>query len=176
MNMPDTSDHLLVIDPCPETQACIAHLLQDRGYSVVAAHDPAAALAAIDSAAPDIVLTDLFLPAAAGLALVKKLKARHDPCPLIVMAHDAPEALVLEALRVGAADYLHKPITEEELAHAVQRARNLSPGDPADLPGLCRCEHRVTVDSDPAGSSKQRRRHYLPCNVCIFRERCKNCS
>ncbi|MBX3303991.1 MAG: response regulator [Nitrospira sp.] len=149
MNGLDSSDRLLVIDPCPETQACIAHLLQGRGYSVVAAHDLVAALTSIDSAAPDIVLTDLFLPDAAGLTLVKELKARHDPCSVIVMAQDAPEALILEALRVGAADYLPKPITEEELVHAVQRARNVLPGDPADLPGLCRCEYRVTVDSDP---------------------------
>lgn len=150
MNTPDPSERLLVIDPCQETQACIAHLLQGRGYSVVAVHDTAAALAAIDSAVPDIVLTDLLLPAAAGLALVKELKARHDPCPVIVMAHDAPESLILEALRVGAADYLHKPITEDELVPAVQRACDLPSGDPADLPGLCGCDYRITVDSDPA--------------------------
>ncbi len=150
MNGSDHSDHLLVIDPSPETQASIAHLLQGRGYSVVAVHDPVAALATIDAAAPDIVLTDLFLPDAAGLTLVKELKARHDPCPVIVMAHDAPEPLILEALRVGAADYLPKPITEEELAQAVQRARGLLPGDLCDLSGLCRSEYHLTVDSDPA--------------------------
>jgi CheY-like chemotaxis protein/anti-sigma regulatory factor (Ser/Thr protein kinase) len=150
MNMPDTSDHLLVIDSCPETQAHIAQHLQGRGFSIVAVHDPTAALATIDSAAPDIVLTDLFLPDASGLRLVKELKARHDPCPVIVMARDAPEPVILEALRVGAADYLHKPIAEEELAHAVHRALGLLPGDLADLPGVCRSEYSLTVDSDPA--------------------------
>ncbi|NJN69739.1 MAG: response regulator [Nitrospira sp.] len=150
MNMLDTSDHLLVIDSCPETQARIAQHLQGRGVCIVAVHDPATALATIDSAAPDIVLTDLFLPDAAGLRLVKELKARHDPCPVIVMARDAPEPMILEALRVGAADYLHKPIAEEELAHAVQRARGLLSGDLADVPGVCRSEYSLTVDSDPA--------------------------
>lgn len=149
MNTPDPSEQLLVIDSCPETQACIAHLLQGRGYSVVAAPHPAAALATIDSAAPDIVITDLFLPEAAGLTLLKALKARHELCPVIVMAKDAPEPMIVEALRVGAADYLHKPVTEEELAHALQRARDLLPGDLADLPGLCRSDYRLTVDSDP---------------------------
>ena len=149
MNILGHSDQLLVIDPCPETQARITQHLQGRGFSVITAQHPAAALTAIDSAAPDIVLTDLFLPDAAGLTLVKELKARHEPCPVIVMAQDAPEPLILEALRVGAADYLPKPIAEEELAHAVQRARNLLPTNPADLPGLCRSEYRLTVDSDP---------------------------
>ena len=150
MNTPDHSDHLLVIDPCPETQARIANLLQGRGYSVVAVHDPAAALASIDSSAPNIVVTELFLPDAAGLTLVKELKARHESCPVILMAQEAPEPVILEALRAGAADYLHKPIREEELIQAIQRARSLFPGDPADLPGLCRSEYQLTVDSDPA--------------------------
>lgn len=146
----EPSDHLLIIDPCPETHALIVQHLQGRGFSVLAAQDPRAALATIDTAAPDIVLTDLFLPDAAGLALVKELKARQDPCPVIVMAQDAPESLILESLRAGAADYVHKPVTEEELAHAIQRVRGLLPGDLSDLPGLCRSEYRLTVDSDPA--------------------------
>lgn len=149
MNTPTTSDHLLVIDPCPDTQARIAEQLQGRGYSVVAASDPNTALTTIDMAAPDIVITDLFLPEATGLTLLKELKARHELCPVIVMAKDAPEPMIVQALRIGAADYLHKPVTEEELAHALQRARTLLPGDLADIPGVCRSEYRLTVDSNP---------------------------
>lgn len=150
MNALTTRDHLLVIDPCPETQARIAEQLQGRGFSVVAAPDPISALTTIDMTAPDIVITDLFLPEATGLTLLKELKVRHELCPVIVMAKDAPEPLIVQALRIGAADYLHKPVTDEELAHALQRARNLLPGDLADIPGLCRSEYRLTVDSDPA--------------------------
>ncbi len=149
MNTLTTSDHLLVIDPCPDTQARIAEQLQGRGFSVVAASDPTTALTTIDMAAPDIVITDLFLPEATGLTLLKELKARHELCPVIVMAKDAPEPMIVQALRIGAADYLHKPVTDEELAHALQRARNLLPGDLADIPGLCRSEYRLIVDSDP---------------------------
>lgn len=144
-----TSDHLLVIDPCPDTQARIAEQLQGRGFSVVAASDPTTALTMIDMAAPDIVITDLFLPEATGLTLLKELKSRHERCSVIVMAKDAPEPMIVQALRIGAADYLHKPVTEEELAHALQRARNLLPGDLSDIPGLCRSEYRLTADSNP---------------------------
>lgn len=150
MNTLTTSDHLLVIDPCPDTQARIAEQLQGRGFSVVAASDPTTALTTIDMAAPDIVITDLFLPEATGLTLLKELKTRHERCSVIVMAKDAPEPMIVQALRIGAADYLHKPVTEEELAHALQRARNLLPGHLEDIPGLCRSEYRLTVDSDPA--------------------------
>ncbi|MBX3330711.1 MAG: response regulator [Nitrospira sp.] len=149
MNTLMTSDHLLVIDPCPDTQARIAEQLQGRGFSVVAVSDPTTALTTIDIAAPDIVITELFLPEATGLTLLKELKARHELCPVIVMAKDAPDLMIVQALRIGAADYLHKPVTEEELAHALQRARNLLPADFADIPGLCRSEYRLTVNSEP---------------------------
>jgi len=149
MNTLTTSDHLLVIDPCSDTQARIAEQLQGRGFSVVAASDLTTALTMIDMAAPDIVITDLFLPEATGLTVVKELKARHELCPVIVMAKDAPEPMIIQALRIGAADYLHKPVTGEELVLTLQRARNLMPGDLGDIPGVCRAEYRLTVDSDP---------------------------
>jgi CheY-like chemotaxis protein/anti-sigma regulatory factor (Ser/Thr protein kinase) len=149
MNTVMTSDHLLVIDPCPDTQARIAEQLQGRGYSVVAASDPATALTTIDMAAPDIVITDLFLPEATGLTVLTELRARHEFCPVIVMAKDAPEPMIIQALRMGAADYLHKPVTGEELAQALQHARDLLPGDLVNIPGLCRADYRLTGDSDP---------------------------
>ena len=149
MNTLTTSDHLLVIDPCLDTQASIAEQLQGRGFSVVAASDAATALTTIDMTAPDIVIMDLFLPEAAGLTVLKELRARHELCPVIVMAKDAPESMIVQALRTGAADYLHKPVTEEELVQALQRARHLLPGDLADISGLYRADYRLTVDSDP---------------------------
>lgn len=141
---------VLVIDPCPETQARIVDHVQGRGFSIIAASDPSAALATIDLAAPDIVITDLFLPEGAGIALTKELKSRHEPCPVIVMAKDAPEPAVVHALRAGAVDYLHKPVAEEELAHALQRARHRMPGDLAETPGIRRSEYRLTMDSNPS--------------------------
>lgn len=150
MNMPLPVDHLLVIDPCSETQSRIAHYAQGRGFSVSSVPDPGAAMTKIDEAAPDIVITDLFLPDGAGLALVRELKARHEPCPVIVMARNAPELLIVEALRGGAIDYLHKPIAEEELSFVLQRARDFLPCNPLDVPGARRFDYQLIVDSDPA--------------------------
>lgn len=141
---------VLVIDSCPETQAGIVRLVHGRGVTVTALPDPVAAMAAIDQAAPDVIITDLFLPDGAGLALTKEIRSRRDLCPVIVMASDAPESVIVQALRAGAIDYLHKPIAEEELAHALYRARHLLPGDLADLSGVRRSECRLAVDSDPA--------------------------
>ena len=150
MNLPLPADHLLVIDPCLETQSRIAHYVKDRGFSVMSVPDAVAAMAKLEEVVPDIVITDMFLPDGAGLALVKELKARHEPCPVIVMGHNAPEPLIVEALRGGAIDYLHKPIAEEELSSVLQRARDFLPCHPLDVPGARQFDYELTVDTDPA--------------------------
>ncbi|MBY0246620.1 MAG: response regulator [Nitrospiraceae bacterium] len=142
--------HVLVVDPCAETQAGIASCVDGRGMSIVTVSDPAAALAAMDWAMPDVVITDLFLSGGEGLALTKELRTRHEMCPVIVMAKDAPESAIVEALRVGAIDYLHKPIVEDELAHALYRAQHAVPGHLTDLSGVFRWDQRITMDSEPA--------------------------
>lgn len=150
MNLSLPADHLLVVDPCQDTQSLIAHYVQGRGFSVMAAFDPVAAMARIQEAAPDIVMTDLFLSDGAGLALVKELKARHEPCPVIVMGNNAPEPRIVEALRGGAIDYLHKPVVEDELVMVLQRAREFLPCNPLSVPGARHFDYKLTIDSDPA--------------------------
>jgi DNA-binding response OmpR family regulator len=141
---------LLVIDGSPDTQAQIHEHVQGRGFNVITAADPATAMPMIDMAAPDIILTDLFLPDGSGLALTKAMRARHERCPVIVMAHDGAEPAVVQALRAGAVDYLHKPIAVEELAQALQRARLVLPANLRETPGALRVEYRLTTDSNPA--------------------------
>lgn len=141
---------VLVVDPCAETQAGIVSCVYGRGMSIIAVSDPAAALAAMDRVMPDVVITDLFLSGGEGLALTKELRSRHELCPVIVMAKDAPESAIVEALRVGAIDYLHKPIAEDELASALYRAQHAAPGHLTDLSGVSRWDQQITMDSEPA--------------------------
>lgn len=149
MTPPAPTCTVLVVDPCRETQAHILGHMQDRGFSVITASDPSTALATIELTAPDIVLTDSFLPEGSGLTLTKTLRARQVPCPVIVMAAHQSEQAVIHALRAGAVDFLQKPIGVEELAHALQRARSLLPADMTDTPGLVRSDYTMTTDSDP---------------------------
>ncbi|HMS84488.1 MAG TPA: response regulator [Nitrospira sp.] len=150
MNLSLPADRLLIVDPCPDTRFLIADYVHGRGFSVMAVSDPVAAMARIQETAPDIVITDLFLPEGAGLGLVKELKARHEPCPVVVMGADVPESFIIEALRGGVVDYLHKPVAEDELARVLQRAREFLPCNPLYVPGARHFEYELTIDSDPA--------------------------
>lgn len=150
MTISAATEHLLIIDPCPDTRSRIDLYAQGNGLSVTSVPDTVAAMARIEEAAPDMVITDLFLPDGAGVALVKELKARHEPCPVIVMGHNAPEPLIVEALRGGAVDYLHKPVAEEELAGVLQRARDFLPRNLLAMPGARRFTYELSIESDPA--------------------------
>ena len=89
---------LLVVDPCRDTQVIVTQQLQGRGYSVLTASDLTSAIGLIDSAAPDLIMTDLFLPERGGLTLLQELSARRAYCPVIAMAQEAPEQAIVEAI------------------------------------------------------------------------------
>jgi DNA-binding NarL/FixJ family response regulator len=140
----------MIIDPCQDTQARITRYVHERGFSVMAVPDPEAAMVRIQNVPPDIVITDLFLPDGTGVALVKELKARHEPFPVIAMGDNVSERLIVDALRAGAIDYLHKPVAEDELVSVLQHARDFLPCNPLDVAGARRYDYTLTIDSDPA--------------------------
>ena len=149
MNTPTPSCTVLIVDPCRDTQAQILDHVQSRGFSVISAQDATVALSTIELTRPDIVLTDSFYPDGAGLTLTKTIRSRHMPCPVIVMGQHRSEQAVIHALRAGAVDFIQKPIGVEELANALQRARNLLLPDLWNTPGVKRSSYALTIDSDP---------------------------
>jgi DNA-binding LytR/AlgR family response regulator len=88
------------------------------------ASDGVVALEKIDAHQPDLVLLDLQMPAMGGLEVVRHLKhGTHMPVIVIVTAHDKH---ALEAFDAGAVDYLLKPVGQERLSEAIERARRLT--------------------------------------------------
>jgi two-component system LytT family response regulator len=88
------------------------------------ADNGALALEKIISEHPDLVLLDLQMPGMGGLEVVRNLRrGKHMPVIVIVTAYDK---YALQAFEAGAIDYLLKPVSEERLAEAVQRAKRLT--------------------------------------------------
>jgi two-component system LytT family response regulator len=104
-------------------------LLED--VAVVAEADSgAAALDQIARHQPDLVLLDLHMPAMGGLDVVRKLKqGAYVPVIVIVTAYDQ---FAIQAFEAGAIDYLLKPVGQERLAQAVERAKRLTTRDAAE--------------------------------------------
>jgi DNA-binding LytR/AlgR family response regulator len=88
------------------------------------AADGAAALEKINAQQPDLVLLDLQMPAMGGFDVIRQLRhGKHLPVIVIVTAHDRH---ALQAFEGGAIDYLLKPVGQERLSQAVERARRVT--------------------------------------------------
>ncbi len=113
---------VLVVDDKEMLRDSVGATLQRAGFGVVTAEGGAAALELIARRRPDCVVTDLKMPGMTGLELVQNARQIDDALPLIVMtAYGAVETAV-EAIKLGAFDYLTKPFEGDELIVAVKRA------------------------------------------------------
>jgi two-component system, LytTR family, response regulator len=116
----------LIVDDEPIARKVLREELETmEGVEVVGeAADGAAALEKIGSEQPDLVLLDLQMPAMSGLEVVRRLKhGKHLPVIVIVTAYDEH---ALQAFDAGAIDYLLKPVGQERLSQAVERARRVT--------------------------------------------------
>ena len=102
--------HILVVDDEPPFRALLREILEAAGHGVTEARDGAEALAFLEKGTFDLVLTDRQMPKVDGLELVRRIRARTSPPPVVVLtAHGSiPEAV--DAVRLGAADYITKPL------------------------------------------------------------------
>ena len=83
--------------------------------------DGPAALAALDREPADLVITDLTMPGLSGLALMERMRRLHPETDFVVLTAHASLESAVEALRLGAIDYLRKPLEPRELVLVVQR-------------------------------------------------------
>lgn len=116
----------LIVDDEPIARKVLREELElIPGVEIIGeAFDGGGALEKISAEQPDLVLLDLQMPAMGGLEVVRELKqSSHVPVIVIVTAYDQH---ALEAFEAGAIDYLLKPIGQERLAEAIERARRLT--------------------------------------------------
>ena len=127
--VPAAGTRILVVDDSPDTLELIQRNLASQGYVVHTASSASDALALLDSMALDLVVTDVRMPGLSGIDLVREVRLRHPGIELIVITGYATIAGAVEALQLGAWDYLAKPFTDEELFQAVRRVLARRPAD-----------------------------------------------
>lgn len=114
---------LLVVDDDSNTRELIVEHLRSRGLRVSSAADGRAALGAIEHAPFQygLIVTDLQLPGADGLAVLKKAKQLNPACHVVVMTGYATLDCATDAVRFGAYDYLTKPFSLGQLDVIISR-------------------------------------------------------
>ena len=112
---------ILVVDDDPGQRRIIEFWLQEAGHQVLTATDGLNGLKVFQQQGASVVITDMRMPAMSGLDLMAKIKAVDPEVPVILVTAFGTVADAVDAMRLGAADYILKPINADELKLSVTR-------------------------------------------------------
>jgi DNA-binding NtrC family response regulator len=116
------ADAVLIADDEIGVRESLAEVLRDEGYVVTAVADGAAALEAVEEGEFAVVVVDIRMPGADGLAVLRRVREISPQTVVIVMTAHASVETAVEALHNGAADYVLKPVLFEDMLVKVARA------------------------------------------------------
>jgi two-component system response regulator AtoC len=112
----DRPRRVLVVDDAEGIRGYLANLLELRGWQVDTAEDGRRALQLLEGgAAPDVILLDVMMPGFDGLETLRRIRATHPHVPVVMLSVVGRAQTIVEAMQLGASDYLNKPFEEEEL-------------------------------------------------------------
>ncbi|HDR2927006.1 SpoIIE family protein phosphatase [Pseudomonas aeruginosa] len=121
--MHKVSATLLIIDDDEVVRESLAAYLEDSNFKVLQALNGLQGLQIFESEQPDLVICDLRMPQIDGLELIRRIRQTASETPIIVLSGAGVMSDAVEALRLGAADYLIKPLEDlAVLEHSVRRA------------------------------------------------------
>ena len=117
------SKHILIVDDEPGIREMARDVLQDEGYRVSVAENGAAARAARRAARHDLVLLDVWMPDIDGISLLKEwVNSGSLDCPVVMMSGHGTVETAVKATRLGAYDFIEKPISLAKLLLSIERA------------------------------------------------------
>lgn len=120
--MPKPPTSILIVDDDQIVADSLAAFFTKEGCNAKAVYTPNDALSELDATPYQVLLTDLNLPTMTGIDLLRKVKANSPSTAVILLTGYGAIETAVEALRIGAVDFLTKPVVDEELRLALQRA------------------------------------------------------
>lgn len=115
---------LLLTDDDETFCKILKRALAKRGFDVKTANSVAEANECLEKAVPDCALVDLNMPNDSGLALIPRLKESNPDMKIVVLTGYASIATAVEAIKLGATNYLTKPSDADEIVHALHTNEN----------------------------------------------------
>lgn len=119
---PFISGRILVIDDEPNLCVVLQAVLERAGFEVVALSDSRAALRVLDEEEFDVVVTDLNMPEVDGFTVLHQSKLIHPDTPVVIITAYGTLDSAVNALKLGAFDFISKPFEQEELLRVIRKA------------------------------------------------------
>ncbi len=113
---------ILLLDDDPKVLASLSILLENFDYLVLKTPNPTEALSMIDFEPVDLVILDLVMPSVDGLTVLKKILEKKPSLPVIILSGHGTIAKAVEATKLGAFDFLEKPIEIEKINITIENA------------------------------------------------------
>lgn len=131
-----SGNRILVVDDEPDIRDLVREILEDEGYAVSVAPDAESARRACHKGAPDLALLDIWMPGTDGITLLQEWRRQqNDPFPVIMMSGHGTIETAVEATRLGARDFVEKPLSMTKLLLTV---RNVLAEEPQVASGMAR--------------------------------------
>lgn len=152
----DSIPSILLVDDDEVFVTRLGRAFRDRGYEVRTASDYESAMALARDESPELAIVDMRMPGRSGLELVRDLLAVDASTRILVLTGYGSIATAVEAIRLGASDYLPKPADVDDILGVLHRTAEDKKPIPADFhaPSLARAEweHINRVLSDCGGN------------------------
>lgn len=117
---------ILVVDDEDSIRASLSGIFEDEGYAVVLAASAEEASVKLSDDLPDLILLDIWLPGVDGLEFLKNIKATLPSVPVIMMTGHGTIETAVKATKLGAYDFIEKPLSYDSVLLAVQKALEVS--------------------------------------------------
>ncbi len=137
--------HILLVEDRDSLRRMLARALESNGHEVTEAVDGLDGIARLERQAFDLVVTDLKLPGAGGLEVLRAARERRPPTPVVVMTAYGTVGTAVDAMKSGAVDFLEKPVEIEDLFEVVGSVV----GPPSDAAGYRFPDGAEIVGSHP---------------------------
>lgn len=116
------SKKILIVDDERNIRRSLDMILSSEGFNVASAESGEEAIEVLDRSRTDLVLLDIFMPGMNGIDALKAMKGRHDALSVIVISGHGTVQDAVRATRLGAYDFLEKPLSREKVLLAVSHA------------------------------------------------------
>ncbi len=130
------SHTVLIIDDEPGILGTVADVLADEGYATLAAKNGEEGLALYKEEQPDVVFLDIWLPDRDGLEVLRELREFDPRAAVILISGHGTVSTAVKAIRMGAYDYLEKPLSYNQVLEAVAEALERRRSSPEAAPAV----------------------------------------
>jgi two-component system, OmpR family, response regulator MprA len=133
LSMESAQHTILVVEDDPSVREALERALSFEGYNVATARDGGVALSDLSAVSPDLLVLDVMMPYVDGIEVCRRIRAKGDRVPILMLTAKAAVGDRVEGLDAGADDYVTKPFALDELLARIRALLRRSSGDVGDI-------------------------------------------